>query len=199
MALVSVLIDDRFRGGRALPAALVPHGQWVHRLAATAVMATAIAAVAVQQLHRTPWGLPGHRGIFWLSVLIATRWCLDRPGTALRVAAGGSCVILFVDPTMGTHVLPYLAAAMLIDRLAEVPLVREHPWLMLPLAPVIHLVGVLSPFLHHLGGGSGLGTVLGGMWFYIRGHLLWGAGAGVVGMALGLAGRRLMDRSPSAH
>lgn len=173
----------------------LPQRRWAVALATATIYAAAVAAIAAQQLYRTPWGLPGHRGIFWLSVLIATRWCLDRPGAALRVAAAGSCVILLADPTLGTHVLPYLAAALVVDRLAEVSLVRRHPWVMVPLAPVIHLVGVLSPFLHHLAG-AGLGTTLGAMWFFIRGHLLWGAAAGVVGMGLGLSGRRLVRTLP---
>jgi hypothetical protein len=53
--------------------------------------------------------------------------------------------------------------------------------------------------VHNLGI-SPLGTVLPGMWFYIQGHLLWGAAAGVGGLALGISGRKLMRRiDPSSR
>lgn len=161
----------------------------------------AISGITVQQLYHTPWGLPGHRGLFWLTILIASRWCLDRPATALRIAAASSCVILMADPAMGSHVLPYLAAGFLVDRAASTRFIAQHPWVMLVLAPVIHLVGLLSPFLHNLAFQS-FGAVLGGMWFYIQGHLIWGVLAGFAGMGLGVPGRRLLrrlDRSDPGH
>jgi hypothetical protein len=84
-------------------------------------------------------------------------------------------------------------AALLVDRAAATQAIRRFPWLLLPLAPLIYLVGVLSPFVHNLGI-SPLGTVLSGMWFYIQGHLLWGAAAGVAGLGVGISGRKLMRR-----
>lgn len=158
-----------------------------------AVAAAAVAVIVWQQLGHTPWGLPGHRGIFWLSALIASRWIIDRPSTAIRIAAASSCLILVIAPATGGQVVPYLLAALLVDWAAAAQAIRRHPWLLLPLAPLIHLVGVLSPLAHSLGI-SPLGTVLPGMWFYIQGHLLWGAAAGVTGLAVGVPGRKLMRR-----
>jgi hypothetical protein len=159
-----------------------------------AVAAAAVAAITWQQLGHTPWGLPGHRVVFWLSALIASRLVIDRPGAAIRIAATSSCLILVIAPATGAQVVPYLLAALLIDRVAATQAVRRHPWLMLPLAPLIGLVGVLSPFVHGLVLSS-LGTVLPGMWFYTQGYLLWGAAAGAVGLAAGISGRKLMDRA----
>lgn len=103
------------------------------------------------------------------------------------------------DPAVGGQVVPYLVVALLVDRVAATQAIRRLPWLLLPLAPLIYLAGVLSPFVHHLGI-SPLGTVLSGMWFYIQGHLLWGAAAGVVGLGAGIPGRRLTRRiDPSGH
>jgi hypothetical protein len=164
------------------------------RVAVTGVVAGAAVAVIVwQQLVHTPWGLPGHRGIFWFSTLIASRWIIDRPGTATRIAAASSCLILVVDPAVGGQVVPYLIVALLVDLAAATQAIRRFPWLLLPLAPLIYVVGALSPFVHQLSI-SPLSTVLPGMWFYVQGHLLWGAAAGVVGLGVGISGRRLVRR-----
>lgn len=57
-------------------------------------MSVAVAGIVVQQLVHTPWGLPGHRGLFWLSTLIAARWTINRPGTALGIGTASSAGIL---------------------------------------------------------------------------------------------------------
>jgi hypothetical protein len=165
----------------------------IHLAVTGAVAGAAVAVITWQQLVHTPWGLPGHRGVFWFSTLIASRWVIDRPGTAIRIAATSSCLILVLDPAVGGQVVPYLVAALLVDQAAAAQAIRRYPWLLLPLAPLIYLVGVLSPFVHNLGI-SPLGTVLAGMWFYIQGHLLWGAVAGVGGLGVGISGRKLMRR-----
>lgn len=173
---------------------------------ATAVVAiivsVAVAGIIVQQLVHTPWGLPGHRGLFWLMPLIAARWAIDRPGTALGIATASSAGILLVDPTMGVHVAPYLVAGLLIDLAASVTFVRRHPWTMIALAPLILLVNLINPFVHNLALSS-LTATISGMWFYVQGHLLWGLAAGIVGMGAGVFGRSRLHRlrfpSSTAH
>jgi hypothetical protein len=170
----------------------------IHLAVTGAVAGAAIGVIVWQQLVHTPWGLPGHRGVFWFSALIASRWVIDRPGTAIRIAAASSCLILVIDPAVGGQVVPYLLAALLVDRAAATQAIRRYPWLLLPLAPPIYLVGAFSPFVHNLGI-SPLGTVLSGMWFYIQGHLLWGAAAGAGGLGVGISGRKLMRRIDPAE
>ena len=165
----------------------------IHLAVTVAVAAAAVSVIVWQQLEHTPWGLPGHRGVFWLSALIAGRWIIDRPGTAIRIAVASSSLILVIAPVTGTQVVPYLVAALLVDWAAATQAIRRHPWLLLPLAPLILLVGVLSPFVRNLAI-SPLGTVLNAMWFYTQGHLLWGAAAGVAGLAVGISGRKLTRR-----
>ncbi|MGC1732523.1 MAG: hypothetical protein WA731_07635, partial [Pseudonocardiaceae bacterium] len=135
----------------------------------------------------------GHRGIFWLSALIAVRWAIDRPGTALGIAAASSAGIILIDPTMGVHVTSLLIAGFLVDLAAKTPFIRRHPWTMLPLAPLILLVNLINPFVHNLALAS-LPTVLSGMWFYVQGHLEWGVAAGIVGMGAGLLGHSMLRR-----
>ena len=182
---------------RAISGRVRTRAELVHVAVAGAVAGAAVAVIVWQQLVHTPWGLPGHRGVFWFSALIASRWVIDRPGTAIRVSATSSCLILVVDPAVGGQVVPYLIVALLVDRAAATQVIRRFPWLLLPLAPLIYLAGVLSPFVHLLGI-SPLGTVLSGMWFYIQGHLLWGAAAGAAGLGVGIPGRRLMRRIDSS-
>src|SRR5262252_6173512 len=159
------------------------------RLAVTgAVASAAVAVITWQQLDHTPWGMPGHRAVFWLSTLIAARLIIDRPGSAVRVAAGSSGLILVIAPATGGQVVPYLVAALLIDRAAATRAIGRQPWLLLPLAPLMGVAGVVSPLVRNLAI-SPLGTALPGMWFYIQGYLLWGVAAGAVGLAAGLSGR----------
>lgn len=156
-------------------------------------MVLAVAAIVLQQLIHTPWGLPGHRGIFWLSTLIAVRWAVDRPGVATGVALASSGVIVLAAPVLGFHTLPYLVAAVLLDALAAAPVVRRHRWLVVAAAPVIHLAGVFSPLVRSLAVSPPV-DALAGMGPFLQGHLAWGLAAGVVGTAVGVLGRPLLHR-----
>ncbi|MFZ0118963.1 MAG: hypothetical protein WAN20_10150 [Pseudonocardiaceae bacterium] len=166
-------------------------------IAATALVAVlvsvAVGGIILQQIVHTPWGLPGHRGLFWLAPLIAARWAIDRPSTALGIAAASSTGILLIDPSMGVHVASLLLAGFLVDLAASASVIRRHPWIMLPLAPMILLVNLMNPFVHNLALAP-LSVVLTGMWFYVQGHLLWGAAAGIAGMGAGVLGRHGLNR-----
>lgn len=164
-------------------------------LVSAVVIVAAIAFITAQQIIHTPWGLPGHRGLFWLSTLIAVRWMVGRPGTALGVGAASSVTILMIDPTMGLHVVSYLVCGFLVDQLAKVRLLQAVPWLMIPIAPVIHCVNLINPFVRQLGLRPFL-SVMENMWFYIQGHLMWGLAAGVVGIGVGVGGRWLLSKLP---
>lgn len=163
-----------------------------HPTAAAAVVAVivsvSVAGIVLQQLVHTPWGLPGHRVLFWLTPLIAARWAIDRPGTALGIATASSAGVLLFDPTMGLFVAPYLVAGFLVDLSASIAFIRRHPWLMILLAPIMVLANLINPFVHNLATSS-LPTVISGMWFYVQGHLLWGLAAGTVGIGLGVFGQ----------
>jgi hypothetical protein len=173
-----------------------------HPTAAAAVTAmilsVSIAGIMLQQLVHTPWGLPGHRVLFWLTPLIAARWAIGRPGTALGIATASSAGILLFDPTMGLYLVPYLVAGFFVDLAASAPFIRHHPWIMIPLAPVMVLANLINPFVHNLAVSS-LPTVISGMWFYVQGHLLWGTAAGIVGISAGMFGQSKLRRLRSSH
>ncbi|MBV8710258.1 MAG: hypothetical protein JOY56_00670 [Solirubrobacterales bacterium] len=158
-----------------------------------AIVTVAVGGIILQQIVHTPWGLPGHRGLFWLAPLIAARWAIDRPSTALGIAAASSTGILLIDSSMGVHVASLLIAGFLVDLAASAAFIRRHPWIMLPLAPLILLVNLMNPFVHNLAQ-SPLSAVISGMWFYVQGHLLWGIAAGIVGMGAGVLGKSGLGR-----
>jgi hypothetical protein len=162
------------------------------------IVSGSIAGIMLQQLVHTPWGLPGHRVLFWLTPLIAARWAIDRSGTALGIATASSAGILLFDPAMGLYVAPYLVAGFLVDLAASAPVIRRHPWVMIPLAPVMVMANLINPFLHNLAMSS-LPTVISGMWFYVQGHLLWGLAAGIVGISAGMFGQLKLRQLRSSN
>jgi len=161
------------------------------------IVVVSVAGIILQQLVHTPWGLPGHRVLFWLTPLIAARWAIDRPGAALGIATASSAGILLFDPTMGLYVAPYLVAGFLVDLAASAPFIRRHSWMMIPLAPIMVLANLINPFVHNLAVAS-LPAVLSGMWFYVQGHLLWGLAAGLVGISAGTFGQPKLRRLRSS-
>lgn len=152
-------------------------GVGVARLALPVV---AVAALAVESELRIPVGLPGHRGLLWLSVLVAVALIARPRGTATAVGTASSLVAigLGVDPTMA---LRYAAAAVLLDAALSAPVVRRHPILLAVVAAPVHLVALATPVLH----GTGLAT-LGDPGIANKAllHLGFGLLAGLIGWTL---------------
>lgn len=145
------------------------------RAARLALPLAAVAAVAVESELRIPVGLPGHRGLWWLSVLVAVAMIARPRGTATAVGMASSLVAIGMgtDPTTA---LRYAAAAVLLDAALMVPLVRRRPILLALLAAPIHLVALATPVLH--------GTGLAGLGDKALFHLAFGLFAGLIGWTL---------------
>ncbi|GAB3300435.1 hypothetical protein GCM10027298_14390 [Epidermidibacterium keratini] len=165
----------------------------IYPLGAVVIVLTAIALIVAGQLIRTPWGLPGHRTLFWLAPMITARLAIDRANVGTGVAAASSAIILTANPMWGLQILPYLIAGVVLDRLVPSTAVRRAPWLLVLAAPLIASVNLIAPLARNLQTAP-LETVVSSMWFYVQGHLLWGLAAGVLGTALGLAGQRGLAR-----
>jgi hypothetical protein len=148
------------------------------RTLALPVIAT--AAVLAEADTRIPINLPGHRGLLWLSVLVAVALLARPRGTATAVGAASSllAVTMGVDPVTA---LRYAAAAALLDAVLAIPLVRRHPILLAPAAAPIHLVALTTQVLH----GVAL-PQLGGL---ALAHLGFGLAAGLLGWTLATAAR----------
>lgn len=157
----------------------------------------AVAAIVASSDIRMPLGLPGHRGLVWLTLLVAVAAATPRRVTV--VAVGGASTIA----TSAIHLLPgagtaagssrYLAAAILLYAVAATPMVRRWRWLIVPAAAPIHLVAVADSIAVLLGRAGTAEKV----WY----HLGFGLTAGVLGWVIACAltrSRRHRDkRAPS--
>jgi hypothetical protein len=138
--------------------------------------ALAVVAIVAASDIRMPLGLPGHRGLVWLTLLVAVAATTPRRVTV--VAIGGASTVA----TFAIHLPPgagsaagsarYLAAAILLYAVAATPMVRRRRWLIVPAAAPIHLVALADSIavlsgraetaekaLYHLGFGLAAGLL----------------------------------------
>lgn len=143
----------------------------------------AMVAIAVSSDIRMPLGLPGHRGLVWLTLLVAVALVTRRRETVVAVGAGSTLatVLLHTGPGPGgLGSLRYLAAAVLLYAVASAPVVRNRQWLLAGAAAPIHLVALAGTVvwaataekaLFHLGFGLAAGLLGWGIAIGIN----WGA------------------------
>jgi hypothetical protein len=141
---------------------------------------------------RIPLGLPGHRGVVWLTLLVAVALVTRRRETVIMVGAVSTMA------TMALHVaagpwgsVRYLAAAILLYAVAALPVVRRQRWLLAVAAAPIHLVALVGSIVALLGGGYFFGVASVGLAEKAVFHLGFGLLAGVLGwaVALGVSGK----------
>lgn len=105
----------------------------------------AVAVIVASTDIRMPLGLPGHRGLIWLTLLVAVALVTARRETVLAVGAASSIAALPIhglsDPLWSSR---YVAAAALLLAVGSVPVVRLRRWLLALAAAPIHLVALAS-------------------------------------------------------
>nr|WP_281252793.1 hypothetical protein [Mycobacterium arosiense] len=105
----------------------------------------AVAAIAASADIRIPLGLPGHRGLIWLTLLVAVALVTARRETVVAVGAAASIAALpmhgLSDPLWSIR---YAAAAALLFVVGSAAVVRLHRWLLVVAAAPIHLVALAS-------------------------------------------------------
>ncbi|MEB3050136.1 hypothetical protein KV112_10375 [Mycolicibacter sp. MYC123] len=142
-----------------------------------------VAAVAVIVLAadvRMPLGLPGHRGLVWLTMLVAVALTARRPQTVLAVGAASTAATLLLQSGPGPWAcVRYLGAAALLCLLTGRVHVRR--WLVALAAAPIHLVALIIPIATTLIGGHHLAMV--GLGDKVMFHLGFGLIAGLLGWA----------------
>jgi hypothetical protein len=103
----------------------------------------AVVVIVASTDIRLPVGLPGHRGLIWLTLLVAVALVTIRLETVLAVGAASSIAALPVhglsDPLWSSR---YVAAAALLYAVGSLPVVRRHRWLLAVAAAPIHLVAL---------------------------------------------------------
>lgn len=145
----------------------------------------AVVVVVVSADIRIPIGLPGHRGLVWLSLLVAVALVTRRRETVVAVGMASTIATLML------HVAPgpwgsgrYLAAAFLLYAVASAPVARRRRWLIVLAAAPIHLVALAGSVAALLGGGYLFALVSVGMAEKVLFHLGFGLLAGLLGWAV---------------
>ena len=167
-------------------------GARLRAVAPTAVLvAAAAAAVVVAADVRIPLHLPGHRGLLWLTALVAAALIARRPGpaTAAGVLAGGTVAVVGIGNGGALGAVPYVLAALLLDGALAAGVIRRRPVLLVVLAAPIHLVALVVPIARSARVGVGLSGSLPGLAPVALSHLAFGLAAGVIGGGVAYAVR----------
>jgi hypothetical protein len=155
----------------------------------------AVAAIVTSADIRMPMGLPGHRGLIWLTLLVTTVLITRRRETVVGVGAASTLA------TLGMHTPPdpwgsgrYLAAAILLYAVAAAPVAVRQRWVVALAAAPIHLValaGVLTSLLSH---GYLPRLASAGMVEKTLCHLMFGLLAGLLGWIVASSFDRYLRR-----
>ena len=148
--------------------------------------AAAAVVIALSSDMRMPLGLPGHRGLVWLTLLVAVALTARRPQTVLAVGAVSTTATVLLQSGPGPWAgVRYLGAAAFFYLLTTSPAVRSRRWLVALAAAPIHLVALAVPIATGFVGGHHAGMVgLGDKALY---HLGFGLVAGILGWAIAAA------------
>jgi len=145
--------------------------------------AAAAVLIAVSSEIRMPLGLPGHRGLIWLTLLVAVALTARRPQTVLLVGAASTAATALLQSGPGPWASArYVGAAALLCLLTTSPALRCRRWLIALAAAPIHLVALAVPIATGLIGGHH-GT-LAGIGDKALFHLGFGLVAGILGWAI---------------
>jgi hypothetical protein len=136
---------------------------------------------------RIPLGLPGHRGLIWLTLLVTVALVTRKRETVIVVGAvstmAGMALHVAAGPWGSSR---YLAAAVMLYAVAAVPVVRHRQWLLAVAAAPIHLVALAGSAATLLGGGYLFTSASVGLAEKAVFHLGFGLLAGLLGWAVAL-------------
>lgn len=158
----------------------------------------AVATIVASTDIRIPVGLPGHRGLVWLTLLVAVTLVTVRRETVLAVGAASSIATLpmhgWADPLWSSR---YAAAAALLYATVSLSAVRVRRWLLSVAAAPIHLVALASSVfgLHaggHLSTWASNGLLEKACW-----HLVFGFVAGLFAWVVALCAGFLPPPNPT--
>ncbi len=152
----------------------------------------AVGVIVAYADIRIPMGLPGHRGLVWLTLLVAVVLVTHRRATVVAVGAAATIATLAIRIPTGAAAaaagsMRYLAAAILLYAVAAAPMVRRRRWLIVLAAAPIHLVALADSVAVLLGRGYLFTLVSNGMVEKVLFHLGFGLAAGLLGWAIASA------------
>jgi len=148
--------------------------------------AAAAVVITLSSDMRMPLGLPGHRGLVWLTLLVAVALTARRPQTVLAVGAVSTTATVLLQSGPGPWAgVRYLGAAAFFYLLTTSPAVRSRRWLVALAAAPIHLVALAVPIATGIMGGHHAAVV--GIGDKALFHLGFGLVAGILGWAIAAA------------
>jgi hypothetical protein len=155
-----------------------------------ALPALAVVAIVAHADTRIPMGLPGHRGLVWLSLLVAVVLTAHRRATVIMVGAASTAATIAMHLPSGAAAaaagsVRYVAAAILLYGVAVAPLALTRRWLVVLAAGPIHLVALVDS--RFLAGGYRSALATPGMAEKVWFHLAFGVAAGLIGLAMASA------------
>lgn len=153
------------------------------------------SVLAIMEQPHIPLGLPGYRALMWLGLIIAVRILSGRGwATVVGVAAAIGTLMIGRSPDGVWGIMQYVIAAIVVDAVLGL----RPAWTRRLVAVValgafsLVLVGWIAP----IGQGFSGGATVGDLWYALHSmglsawgrligfDLMFGAGAGVVGVAL---------------
>lgn len=148
----------------------------------------AVATIVASTDIRIPLGLPGHRGLVWLTLLVAVALVTTRRETVLAVGAASSIATLpmhgWGDPLWSSR---YVAAGALLYAAASLPVVRVRRWLLSVAAAPVHLVALVSSMFGLHAGGHLSFWASNGLLEKAGWHLVFGFLAGLLAWVVALS------------
>jgi hypothetical protein len=197
--------DSQPSSSRRRPRSPTAHGPW-ERLATGGLATSGVVFFAA---WKVPLGLPGHRALGWLTMLIAAR-LIAGPGWGMLVGAFSAAIVLGagISPDGVWGVAQYAIAGVLIDAtLAVRPALAGRALTLGALGGIVLLaVGWIAPLGKSLTGGVPLAdlwpsvvSVAGvGLSRLVTLDLVFGAAAGAMAWGLATVVNRALERRPPA-
>lgn len=161
-------------------------------------IAFAVVAVAVIVAYsdiRIPLRLPGHRGLVWLTLLVAVALVTRRRETVIAVGAASTLATLTLHGAGLWGSARYVVAAVLLYGVTAAPWVRRRRWSLALAAAPIHLVAQAGSVFTLLGRQSVSALASVGIAERMGLHLIFGLIAGLLALAIAFG----MECSSSAN
>jgi hypothetical protein len=154
-------------------------------------------AVVLHQSLRLPLGLPGRHGIEWMALLVLGR-STSRFRWAGSLTSTGAALTLLM-PVWGVRDDPfiwliYLLPGIVMDLVFYwLPQLQNKLWFWAGLGGLAHATKPLARWVISLASGWAYGSLLNGMLYPLSTHILFGMLGGLLGAAISLTGKRLIE------
>jgi hypothetical protein len=153
-----------------------------------ALPALAVLVIVVSADIRMPIGLPGHRGLVWLTSLVVVVLVTRSRPTVVIVGAASTMATQLLHTAPGLQASSrYVAAAVLLYVVTTIPMARRRQWMIALAAAPIHLVALIGS-VSYVSSPAGLAEKA-------QFHVSFGLAAGLLGWGIASG----MNRFPIKH